>query len=167
LSHHRGTNDSSWGHHTCVYRRLLSVDAICLCHVCGRIHMFLFFVRWFCGYNVSRLSLPLASLAPQDSCCEACHVVAAGWPICTVPWVDVPGVVTSIMPRDFGRTRSAGTATTDRGFVLMSQGENEGLLQRDLTSRLIDTTAYSCVSTEPLSCSEGRPTKQNYACHTA
>jgi len=37
--------------------------------------------------------------------------------------MNVPGMVFGIMPRDFGRTRSAGTATADRGFVLMSQDE--------------------------------------------
>jgi len=61
-------------------------------------------------------------------------------------WMNVPGVVTSIMPRDFGRTRSAGTATADRGFALMSQSEADGWMQEDLTSRLVDMTAYSCVN---------------------
>lgn len=50
------------------------------------------------------------------------------------------------MPRDFGRTRSAGTATADRDFALMSQGKVGGLLQEDLAFRLVDMTAYSHVS---------------------
>lgn len=64
--------------------------------------------------------------------------MAINRPGCSAQWVNVPGVVASSMPRDVGRTRSAGTATTDRGFVLMSQGEVEGLLQKDLTSRIMD-----------------------------
>ena len=71
------------------------------------------------------------------------HVVAIDRSGCSGQWANVPGVMSSSMPRDFGRTRSAGTATADRGFVLMSQDEVESLLQKDLTFRIMDNDSLT------------------------